>query len=196
MQGSLSIFNPLGLITPVTIQAKILLQELWKQHIDWDEPLEESFQNRWIKIIQEIREATELVIPQRYFTAMQFAVQDLHVFADASTKAYGAVAYFSQDTYTSLVMSKTRVAPLKTISLPRLELMAAVLATRLLHLFFRISSVNVMFIFGLTAKLFYTGLTATKSSNHLSMLVSVKLLAPFLLQIGITVQPLIIQLIY
>ena len=196
LQGLLSIFNPLGLITPVTIQAKILLQELWKQHIDWDEPLEESFQNRWIKIIQEIREATELVIPQRYFTALQFAVQDLHVFADASTKAYGAVAYFSQDTYTSLVMSKTRVAPLKTISLPRLELMAAVLATRLLHLFFRLSSVNVMFIFGLIAKLFYTGLTATKNSNHLSMLVSVKLLAPFLLQIGITVQPLIIQLIY
>ena len=131
LQGSSSIFDPLGLITPVTIQAKILLQELWKQHIDWDEPLEESFQNRWIKIIQEIREATELVIPRRYFTAIQFAVQDLHVFADASTKAYGAVAYFSQDTYTSLVMSKTRVAPLKTMSLPRLELMAAVLATRL-----------------------------------------------------------------
>ena len=62
LQGSSSIFDPLGLITPVTIQAIILLQELWKQHIDWDEPLEESFQNRWIKIIQEIREATELVI--------------------------------------------------------------------------------------------------------------------------------------
>ena len=66
MQGSSSIFDPLGLITPVTIQAKILLQGLWKQHIDWDEPLEENFQNRWIKIIQEIREATELVIPRRY----------------------------------------------------------------------------------------------------------------------------------
>ena len=49
-------------------------------------------------------------------------MQDLHVFAD---KAYGAVAYFSQGFYTSLVMSKTRVAPLKTLSLPRLELIAA-----------------------------------------------------------------------
>ena len=63
LQDSSSIFDPFGLITPVTIQAKILLQELWKVHIDWDEPLEESFQSRWIKIIQEIREATELVIP-------------------------------------------------------------------------------------------------------------------------------------
>ena len=102
---------------------------MWKVHIDWDEPLEESLQSRWIKIVQEIRETTELVIPRQYFTTIQFAVQDLHVFADASTKVCIAVAYFSQCNYTSLVMSKTRVIPLKMISLPRLELMAAVLAT-------------------------------------------------------------------
>ena len=196
MQGSLSIFDPLGLITPVTIQAKILLQELWKQHIDWDEPLEENFQNRWIKIIQEIREAKELVIPRRYFTAIQFAVQDLHVFANASTKAYGAVAYFSQDTYASLVMSKTRVAPLKTISLPRLELMAAVLATTLAT--FILSSIKCQCNVHLWShsQIVLYWINIHKSSNHLSMLVSVKSLAPFLLQIGITVQPLIIQLIY
>ena len=55
----------------------------------------------------------------------------MYVIADASTKPYGAVGYFSQCKYTTLVMSNTRVAPLKTISLLRLELMAAVLATRL-----------------------------------------------------------------
>ena len=71
------------------------------------------------------------MIPRQYFTSLQFFAQDLHVFADASTKAYGAVAYFKQDNYTSLIMSKTRVSPLKVISLPRLELMAAVLASRL-----------------------------------------------------------------
>ena len=66
---------------------------MWKTHIDWDEPLEESLQSRWIKIVQEIRETTELVIPRQYFTTTQFAVQDIHVFTDASTKVCVAVAY-------------------------------------------------------------------------------------------------------
>ena len=131
LQSSSSIFDPLGLITPVTIQTKILLQELWKMKVDWDEPLEESLQQRWNKVIQEIKEAAGHVIPRQYFTSLQFSPQELHVFADASMKAYGAVAYLKQDQQTSLVMSKTKVSPLKTISLPRLELMAAVLASRL-----------------------------------------------------------------
>ena len=107
------------------------MQELWKKRIEWDEPIEESFQHRWRKIAQDIIEATNMVIPQQYFPSLQLSVQELHVFADASTKAYGAVAYFRQDNCTSLVMSKTRVSPLKPMSLPRLELMAAVIAIRL-----------------------------------------------------------------
>lgn len=140
LQCSSSIFDPLGFITPVTIQAKVLLQELWKMRVDWDKPLEENLQRRWNKMVQEISEAVEVVIPRQYFTSMLFSPQELHVFADASMKAYGAVAYFKQDHHTSLIMSKTKVSPLKTISLPRLELMAAVLAIRLAK--FIISSIK------------------------------------------------------
>ena len=140
LQSSSSIFDPLGFITSVTIQTKILLQELWKMKVDWDEPLEESLQQRWNKMIQEVKEAAGHVMPRRYFTSMHFSPQELHIFADASMKAYGAVAYFKQDQQTSLVMSKTKVTPLKTISLPRLELMAAVLASRLCK--FIISSIK------------------------------------------------------
>ena len=57
----------------------------------------------------------------------------LYAFSDASTKAYGAVVYIYQNQETSLVMSKSRVAPIKTITLPKLELMAAVMATRLVQ---------------------------------------------------------------
>ena len=104
MQASFIIyilFEPLRHITPVTIQAIISLQEPWKEDIAWNEPLEKSLQNRWIKTVQGTREATELVIPLRYFTVIQFAVQDLHVSADVSTKAYRAVTYmyFSQCSY-------------------------------------------------------------------------------------------------
>ena len=141
LQSSSAIFDPLGLITPVTIQAKTL-QELWKTNVNWDEPLDESLQNRWRKITLEIKEAVDFLIPRQYFpkATSQFNAQELHVFADASLKAYGAVAYFLQNDVTSLVMSKTRVSPLKPISLPRLELMAAVLATRLAN--FILSSIE------------------------------------------------------
>ena len=67
LQSSSSIFDPLGFITPVTIQTKILLQELWKMKVDWDEPLEESLQQRWNKMIQEVKEAAGHVMPRRYF---------------------------------------------------------------------------------------------------------------------------------
>ena len=89
---------------------------------DWDEPLEESLQQRWNKMIQEIKETVG------HACDLKFSLQELHIFANASMKAYGAVTYFKQDQQTSLVMSKTKVSPLKTISLPRLELMAAVLS--------------------------------------------------------------------
>ena len=63
LQNSSAIFDPLGLITPVTIQAKTLLQELWKTNVNWDEPLDESFQNKWRKITQKIKEAVDFLIP-------------------------------------------------------------------------------------------------------------------------------------
>ena len=63
LRTSSTIFDPLGLLTPVTIQAKTLLQELWKSHVDWDEPLDESLQTRWKKLTLEINEAIDFVIP-------------------------------------------------------------------------------------------------------------------------------------
>ena len=130
LQNYSAIFNPLGFITPVTIKAKILLQQLWKLLVDWDESLNSDLQETWCKITQDIKEATE-VMPRQYFPTSTFLPQELHVFADASPKAYGTVAYFVQGEHTSVIMSKTKVSPLKNISLPRLQLQAAVLATRL-----------------------------------------------------------------
>ena len=96
LRTSSTIFDPLELLTPVTIQAKTLLQELWKSHVDWDEPLDESLQTQWKKLTLEINEAIDFVIPRQYFpkSTSQFAAQEIHIFADASLKAYGAVAYF------------------------------------------------------------------------------------------------------
>jgi len=73
-----------------------------------------------------------MVFPRRYLPLSDTAKSlNLHVFADASIKAYGAVAYLCENGQSSLVIARTRVSPLKTKTLPRLELMAAVVAARL-----------------------------------------------------------------
>ena len=79
LQSASAIFDPLGFITPVTIKAKILLQQLWKLRVDWDELLNTDLQDTWYKIAQDITEATEFVMPRRYFLTSAFLPQELHV---------------------------------------------------------------------------------------------------------------------
>ena len=88
---------------------------------------------KWIAILADLQELPQLMIPRVYFPSSQSNMQisNMFVFADASTKAYGAVVYLSRDNHICLAMSKTRVAPIKATSLLRLERMEAVTATRL-----------------------------------------------------------------
>ena len=131
LQQSSKIFDPLGYLSPVTIQAKLLLQQLWQRNVEWDEPLPQPLQDQWVSIATEIQHATNLSICRQYFTTEDpITVDQLHIFADASIKAYGAVAYLRSGSRTAFIMAKNRVAPLKELTLPRLELMAAVIATK------------------------------------------------------------------
>ena len=133
LQASSQIFDPLGWVTPVTVRAKILLQEIWLTKLTWDEPLPDMIKDRWTAILADLRELPNLLIPRLYFPPSQTGthIDNLFVFADASTKAYGAIVYLNSGNHISLVMSKNLVAPTRTVTLPRLELMAAVTATRL-----------------------------------------------------------------
>lgn len=135
LKWSSAIFDPLGLISPVTISAKLLLQQLWQEHVGWDTVLTTDLHAKWSTIAANIAEATTLPIIRKYTASIPTphgTSTNIHVFADASHKAYGAVAYIQQDQQpASLLMSKSRAAPLKQLSLPRLELKAAVLAAKL-----------------------------------------------------------------
>jgi len=117
----------------VTVIANILLQEIWQTKLTWDEPLPETIKDEWIAVPSDLQELPQLLTPRPYFPHGQTGTKfdNIFVLADASTKAYGAVVYLNSNDHVSFAMSKTRVAPVRVTSLPRLEFMAAVTATRL-----------------------------------------------------------------
>ncbi|CAG2216955.1 unnamed protein product [Mytilus edulis] len=132
LKESSKLFDPLGFLSPVSIRTKILMQDLWKERYDWDEPLPENLQLQWKDLAKDIGIVTSMKLPRQYFTGNTNS-RSLHVFVDASMKAYGAVAYMylSKGHSAALVMAKTRVAPVKKLTLPQLEIMAAVIGVRL-----------------------------------------------------------------
>jgi hypothetical protein len=123
------IYDPLGLLSPCTIGAKKFLQSLWSANINWDQPLSDQLYKEWSSLQQELATATAFSIPRWLSSEKQTT---LHVFVDSSVQAYGAAAYLVNSQNSSLIMAKSRVAPLKTLTLPRLELMAATIGARLI----------------------------------------------------------------
>ena len=132
LQESSRVFDPIGFAIPVTIRSKLLMQKLWKGKIEWDEPLETDLNKEWLNIVKDINRLPSISIDRRYTsTTFDPTKLKLHTFTDASTKAYGAVTFLSSDDCVSFIMAKSRVAPLKATTLPRLELMAAVVGARI-----------------------------------------------------------------
>ncbi|XP_032688150.1 uncharacterized protein LOC116852180 [Odontomachus brunneus] len=132
------IFDPLGWGTPATVNAKIFLQKLWQSKLDWDDPLTEPFTTQWSAIYKSLTQLDGLTIPRWVGQGADTLVCELHGFSDASSSAYAAAVYLkvvsmSGHTTVSLLTGKSKVAPIKTWSIPRLELAAAVLLSRLLE---------------------------------------------------------------
>nr|CAI5867734.1 unnamed protein product [Callosobruchus analis] len=127
------IFDPLGIISPVIITVKILIQELWQLKISWDDTVPPSVRNTWMTFTEGLTTLCEIKLPRQAILHSAARIE-LHGFCDASQRAYGACVYvrsITNNTWsTQLLCSKSRVAPLKTVSLPRLELCGALLLTR------------------------------------------------------------------
>ncbi|XP_055951616.1 uncharacterized protein LOC129987689 [Argiope bruennichi] len=129
------LYDPLGLLGPVISKIKIFLQKLWLQKLTFDDPLPPAIGKEWSHVVQSLR-ALELVKIPRWILNENPVKLILHCFSDASEAAYGAVIYLqcisANDIVTSrLVCSKSRVSPLKTVSIPRLELCGCLLAAQL-----------------------------------------------------------------
>ena len=121
-----SSIKDLRFLSPITIQAKILMQQLWQSGIDWDEPIHQDHQKTWFQIAKDLQETVDIKIPRCYFTPPSKQPTKLHVFSDASMKAYGAVTFLRAGDRTSFVLAKSHIVPLKGHTLPRLKLMGAI----------------------------------------------------------------------
>lgn len=134
----MSIFDPLGLIAHYLAFLKVLIQDVWKSGSNWDEKIDDQQNKRWLKWLKMLEQIESIRVPRCYFssaTSSDNVEIQLHTMVDASIDCVAAVSYLrikNGDHITvSLVGSKTKVAPIKPTSIPRLELTAALIGARL-----------------------------------------------------------------
>ena len=124
-------YDPLGVLAPVLIKMKMLIQRCWLLSADWDDELPHDISHQWQDAMDCLTSLESFRIPRCILRTGESAIE-LHVFCDASEKAYASAIYAKTPGHCQLLVAKTRVAPVNSISLPRLELCAALLGTRLL----------------------------------------------------------------
>ncbi|XP_037824981.1 uncharacterized protein LOC119613110 [Lucilia sericata] len=132
---SSALFDPLGLLSPLIIKAKIIMQELWILKIGWDESVPQEIHSAWKSFVSDLKLLPSLKIP-RFCLAPDSKSVQLHGFCDSSIRAYGCCFYFrvktsSGNVVVRLFTAKSRVAPTKRKSLPKLELCGAQLLAKL-----------------------------------------------------------------
>ncbi|XP_050065896.1 uncharacterized protein LOC126554955 [Aphis gossypii] len=125
------IFDPLGLLAPTIFYAKTIMQRVWLAQIGWDDELPSDIEEDWQEFYHSLDWLVGIKIP-RYIGCSTGCAYVLCGFSDASEKGYAAVAYLrvvdsSGDIRSYLLGSKTKLAPMKSTSIPRLELSGAVL---------------------------------------------------------------------
>lgn len=129
------IYDPLGILAPVVIRAKILMQDIWKEKLEWDTTLPDNLVQTWLSIYNDISCLTNITIDRYYFSDIPLHITLLG-FSDASINAYGACIYLkatypNKQPTSNLVIAKSRVAPIKQQSLPRLELCGALILAQI-----------------------------------------------------------------
>lgn len=136
LSGIARIYDPLGFLAPVTLYAKCILQKLWTLKTNWDDSPPQSIQDDWNQFKNELFVISTIQVP-RHLSSPNAVRVELHGFCDASQVGYSAAVYVRSQCSSGLVTSrlcaaKSKVAPLRTVSLPRMELLGAVLLTDLI----------------------------------------------------------------
>ena len=133
-----SFYDPLGILSPVVFTAKRIIQDLCRKGLGWDDVIPTSVAQEWADWLQELHllegfSVGRCLKPPNFGKAVS---AQLHHFADASEEGYGTVTYLllrndQAQTHVAFIMGKSRVTPLKPVTIPRMELTAAVVAARM-----------------------------------------------------------------
>lgn len=130
----MSTFDPMGLVAPVLIKGKKLIQDIWRTGTKWDEQINEDQHQVWTEYKEDVKKLQELKIPRCLSPTVKTG--QLHTFVDASETTYACATYWrttaaNGEVQVTLIAGKARVAPIKCTSIPRLELQAALMGARL-----------------------------------------------------------------
>ena len=145
-----STFDPFGIMAPVLLSAKRIIQRTWQLNLSWDDTLPDDLLDGWQKWKEDLALLNQVNIPRCYFengSSDTLSLQ-LHHFSDATEIGYGTVTYLRKESTDgnvkcAFVMSKSRTAPLQYVSIPRLELQAATIAVRVHHLIMKEINLNI-----------------------------------------------------
>ena len=135
----LKLFDPVGWMSPVTLLLKAFMQVTWEQGLGWDEPLPQDIKDEFIAWRNHLVDLRKIKIPRCLLPKSPTKSIQLHVFCDASERGYGAALYIRTEDAEGivdvrLVMSKAKVSPVKQVSIPRLELLAATIGVKLVQI--------------------------------------------------------------
>ena len=134
------VFDPIGLVAPFTVGARLLLKDIWRvTGQQWDDELQQDIVQRFLVWSADLPKLENIKIPRSYFSG-PFDNIELHMFGDSSQDIFSAIAFLRTRVRTptgeekpelAFVLGKTRVPPMKVMTFPKLELKAALLASRL-----------------------------------------------------------------
>ncbi|XP_055590290.1 uncharacterized protein LOC129742417 [Uranotaenia lowii] len=134
----MSMFDPKQFLAPLLIHGRILMQDVWRSGIGWDEKLLQAQYDVWVRWTSILSLAEAVEVPRCYLgtaSSTAYSSVQLHIFVDAGEDAYGSVAYFrfsdEKGVHCSFIEAKTKVAPLQYLSIPRKELQSATLGAQL-----------------------------------------------------------------
>lgn len=136
LSATASLFDPLGFVVPAILGGRLLFQEATRLKLTWDEPIPGHLVAKWRNWMSSLQGLSELSFPRCLIPSLYVgSVAQLHHFGDSSEMAYGTVTYLrlvspSGEVKVSFLMARGRIAPIKAMTIPRLELCAAVLAVK------------------------------------------------------------------